>query len=75
MTSLVSQCPFDLYWAGMKVYRAYWTGGRPAPQTTLIAMEAKATMAAMVILPVEKDNIIERTLQSFQLCVCIAGGD
>jgi hypothetical protein len=32
----VSQCPFDPYRAGAKVYRAYRTGGRPAPQTTLI---------------------------------------
>jgi hypothetical protein len=31
----VSQCPFDPYRAGAKVYRAYWAGGRPAPQTTL----------------------------------------
>jgi hypothetical protein len=31
----VSQCPFDPYGAGAKVYRAYWTGKRLAPQTTL----------------------------------------
>jgi hypothetical protein len=31
----VSQCPFDPYRAGAKVYRAYRTGGQPAPQTTL----------------------------------------
>jgi hypothetical protein len=30
----VSQCPFDPYRAGAKVYRAYQAGGRPAPQTT-----------------------------------------
>jgi hypothetical protein len=32
----VSQCPFDPYYAGVKVYRTYRTGGRPAPQTTLL---------------------------------------
>jgi hypothetical protein len=31
----VSQCPFDPYRAGAKVYRAYRAGQRPAPQTTL----------------------------------------
>jgi hypothetical protein len=31
----VSQCPFDPYRAGAKVYRAYRAGRRPAPQTTL----------------------------------------
>jgi hypothetical protein len=26
---VVGQCPFDPYQAGVKVYRAYWAGGRP----------------------------------------------
>jgi hypothetical protein len=37
----VSQCPFDLYQAGAKVYRAYRAGGRPAPQTTLLMLMAQ----------------------------------
>jgi hypothetical protein len=35
----VSQCPFDPYRAGAKVYRAYQAGGRPAPQTTLLLLD------------------------------------
>jgi cytidylate kinase len=31
-----SQRPFDPYQAGVKVYRVYRAGGRPAPQTTLV---------------------------------------
>jgi hypothetical protein len=27
----VSQCPFDPYRAGAKVYQAYWADRRPAP--------------------------------------------
>jgi hypothetical protein len=34
----VSQCPFDPYWAGAKVYRAYQAGRRPAPQITLVLL-------------------------------------
>ena len=26
----ISQCPFDPYQVGTKVYRAYWAGGRPS---------------------------------------------
>jgi hypothetical protein len=36
-----NQSPFDPYRAGAKVYRAYRPGGgRPAPQTTLLAFLA-----------------------------------
>jgi hypothetical protein len=40
-----------------------------AMMTTMV-MEAKATMEVMEILPIEEDNITERTLQSF-LKICI----
>jgi hypothetical protein len=35
---VVNQRPFDPYRAGAKVYREYQANERPAPQTTLIAM-------------------------------------
>jgi hypothetical protein len=38
----VSQCPFDPYRAGAKVYWAYWAGWQPAPQTTLEALSPPA---------------------------------
>jgi hypothetical protein len=44
---------------------------------TTMAMEAKATTAAMEILPMDEDNIAERILQSFLkiriLKLCLIG--
>jgi hypothetical protein len=43
---MVSQCSFDPYRVGAKVYRVYWAGGRPAPQTTLAAVGGVIDMAS-----------------------------
>jgi hypothetical protein len=43
----VSQCPFDPYQAGAKVYRAYQVGGRPAPQTTLPSLRMDIVQVLM----------------------------
>jgi hypothetical protein len=49
----VSQCPFDSYWAGTKVYRAYRAGRRPAPQTTLDMIEPGLVTAMVVVVVVD----------------------
>jgi hypothetical protein len=65
----VSQCPFDPYRAGAKVYRpyrAYQAGRRPAPQTTLLPTLAFASTPvsapASPAVPVDTETFKFRAL-------------
>jgi hypothetical protein len=45
----ISQCPFDPYLAGAKIYRVYRAGGRPAPQITLVGGNALPKIAKCIL--------------------------
>jgi hypothetical protein len=57
----VSQCPFDPYRAGAKVYRAYRTGGRPAPQTTLHATGGDGAAALADVIDLEASELLHQS--------------
>jgi hypothetical protein len=57
----VSQCPFDPYQAGAKVYRAYWAGGRPgraACPTDNLEVDGAPTFALNALVPTAVNDVL-----------------